>query len=99
MDGGSYPSKPMSAYAKSWTTIISRSRQKSTTRCMKSRSTQAPVGLCGNEMTRTRGFGQPTSHAFSRLAKKSPVKSSLARGSERLRMGTWRRSAPANSGP
>ena len=40
---------------------MSRSRQKSTTFCMNGRSTVAPVGLCGKEITSTRGFGQPTS--------------------------------------
>ena len=34
----------------------------------------APVGLCGNEITSTRGFGQPMSYAVWRLSKKSSAK-------------------------
>ena len=56
---------------------------------MKSRSTQVVVGLCGNDITITRGLGQEYSQASSRFSKKSaPVPS-----------GTSRMSAPANSGP
>ena len=47
------------------------------------------VGLCGNDITMTRGLGHEYSHASRRFSKKStPVPS-----------GTSRMSAPAKSGP
>jgi len=58
-------------------------------RVMKARSTQAVVGLCGNDSTMTRGRGQESSHVSIRLAKKS------CSGPRR----TWRISAPARLGP
>ncbi len=56
---------------------------------MKSRSTHAVVGLCGNDSTMTRGRGHESSHASSRLSKK------FCSGPSR----TWRTSAPARIGP
>src|SRR5579872_6667916 len=59
----------MSAYAKSWTSMMSCSRAKSTMRCIHARSTHVVVGLWGNDSTMTRGFGHADSHDSMRLAK------------------------------
>ena len=61
--------------------------------CMKSRSTQAVVGLCGNDRTITRGLGHEYSQRRRIRSKKSP--SSLTS----VVIGTSRTSAPAKSGP
>ena len=42
-------------------------------RCIKARSTQAVVGLCGNDSTMTRGLGHADSQASIRFSKKSSV--------------------------
>src|SRR5205085_2415076 len=61
IDGGSYPSKPSSAYALSCTTMTSLARAKSTTRWKNGRLTHCDVGLCGNESTITRARGHDDS--------------------------------------
>ena len=85
IEGGLYPSKQISAYAKSWTTINWCSRANATTRSMKARSTTWVVGFAGNEMISSFGFGQVRASAVSRLSMKSVWGES----------GTWRRSPPA----
>ena len=69
---------------------------------MKDRSTQAVVGLCGKESTMTRGLGHDSSHALMSPSKKASPGSgapSASLGTAGPASGTWRTSAPANSGP
>ena len=67
---------------------------------MKERSTQAVVGLCGNERTITRGLGHDSSQACMRPSKKaSPGSGASPDSTSGPCSGTWRTSAPANSGP
>src|SRR5271163_403124 len=67
---------------------------------MKDRSTQAVVGLCGKEMTMTRGLGQDSSQARMSPSKKaSPGSDASTDSASGPCNRTWRTSAPANSGP
>ncbi len=67
---------------------------------MKDRSTQAVVGLCGNDSTMTRGLGQDSSQACMSPSKKaSPGSGASTESTSGPCRGTWRTSAPANSGP
>src|SRR5262245_25162745 len=84
-DGGRYPSKARSAYAKSCTTIRRCSRANSTTLTKKSRSTHSVVGLWGKDRIRSFAFGHARRVVSWRRAKKSSPACS----------GTERRSASA----
>ena len=80
MLGGLYPSKAISAYAKSCSTIKSFSFANAIIRSKKARSTTWVVGFAGNEITNTLGFGQVRLIAMLRLSMKSV---SSVRGTER----------------
>ena len=78
---------------------MSRSLANSTMRVIQARSTHSVVGLCGNDSTTTRGFGQADSHASMRLSKKAAPPSALSTPSpDGVSSRTWRMSAPANRG-
>src|ERR1700722_14965880 len=67
---------------------------------MNDRSTQAVVGLCGNESTITRGLGHDSSQACMSPSKNaSPGSGASAVSTSGPCSGTWRTSAPAKSGP
>src|ERR1700677_2870912 len=68
---------------------------------MNEKSTQAVVGLWGNDSTMTRGLGHDSSQACMSPSKKSSPGSAalMSLAEDGPCRGTWRTSAPGKSGP